>query len=102
MPTSTVTIDGLIREHAPAVAYIAEEPAPATCLAEFTRQLAYAADRCDKAGIAGAGDLATAGPLLLEGAVETGAAAKSALLRRAAVLLRIVPEMADEYRDMVG
>lgn len=102
MPTETVTIDDLIREHAPAVAYIAEEPAPAATLAEFTRQLAYAADRCDKSGIAGADDLTAVVPLLLEGAVETDSAAKSALLRRAAVLLRIVPEMTDEYRDMVG
>ncbi len=102
MSTATVTIDGLIREHAPAVAYITDEPAPATTLAEFTRQLAYTADRCDKAGIAGSDDLATAVTLLLEGAAETGNAAKSALLRRAAVLLRVVPDMADEYRDMVA
>ena len=100
--TTTVTVDGLVREHATAVAYIADEPAPATTLAEFTRQLVYAADRCDTAGIAGSGDLTAAVRLLLEGAAETGSAVKGKLLLRAAVLLRIVPEMADEYRDMVG
>ena len=102
MSTTTVTIDGLVREHATAVAYIADEPASATTLAEFIRQLAYAADRCDTAGIAGSDDLTEAVPLLLEGAAETGSAVKGRLLRRAAVLLRIVSEMADEYRDMVG
>lgn len=102
MSTTTVTIDGLIREHAVAVAYIAEAPVPATGLAEFTRQLAYAADRCDRAGIAGSDDLETAVTLLVEGAVETRNAAKERLLRRAAVLLKVVPEMADEYRDMVA
>ncbi|MEU1043939.1 hypothetical protein ABZ400_02130 [Streptomyces sp. NPDC005897] len=102
MPTRTVAIDDLVREHATAVAYIADEPAPATALAEFTRQLAYAADRCNTAGIAGSDDLTTAVPLLLEGAVETDSAAKGKLLRRAAALLTVVPEMADEYRDMAG
>ncbi|MFF0588449.1 hypothetical protein ACFYWD_21030 [Streptomyces sp. NPDC003781] len=102
MPTSTITVDSLICEHAAAVAYIADEPTPAIGLADFTRQLAYAGDRCDKSGITGSDDLEAASTLLLEGAAETDRGAKGRLLRRAAVLLKIVPEMADEYRDMVA
>lgn len=95
------TADSLIRDHAESIAYVAEMNTPATDLAELARHLDYAADNFDQAGINGHEDLKTAGTLLNEAAEEQGDA-QDILLRRASVLLRIVAEMTDEYRDMVG
>ncbi|MEV8248096.1 hypothetical protein AB0R01_30635 [Streptomyces rochei] len=101
MPTATLTADDLILKHAANIAYVAEMETPATDLTEFTRHLDYAADNFDQASINGHEDLKTAATLL-DQATEVEGAAREALLRRAAVLLRIVSEMTDEYRDMVG
>ena len=101
MPTATISIDGLIRQHADNIACVAEMTTPATNLAEFTRHLDYAADNFDLASINGHDDLKTASTLLTQATTLDGNTQET-LLRRTAVLLRIVPEMTDEYRCMVG
>ncbi|WP_329474269.1 hypothetical protein OIE75_40870 (plasmid) [Streptomyces sp. NBC_01723] len=101
MTTATITLDSLIHQHADNIAYVAEMETPATNLGEFTHHLDYAADNFDQAHINGDDDLKTASTLLAETS-EVEGAAREALLLRAATLLRIVPEMTDEYRDMVG
>jgi hypothetical protein len=99
--TATITLDSLIRQHADNLAYVAENPTPATTLDEFLRHLTYAAENFDLAGINGHEDLETAGTLLSE-AAETEGAAREKLLLRASVLLKEVRDMTDEYRTMVG
>ncbi|CAL9667418.1 hypothetical protein SUDANB145_07232 (plasmid) [Streptomyces sp. enrichment culture] len=97
MPTTA----DIINNHATNIAYVAEMSAPATDLAEFTRHLDYAADNFDQAGINGHEDLKTAGTLL-DQATEAEGPDREALLLRAATLIRIIPDITDEYRDMVG
>lgn len=101
MQTATITVDSLIRKHAANLAYAAEMDTPATDLGEFIRHLTYAANNFGLARINGHEDLETAVTLLDETGQADGAD-KQPFLLRAAALLRIVPEMADEYRDMVG
>ncbi|MGX1220350.1 hypothetical protein [Streptomyces ambofaciens] len=101
MPTATITLDSLIRKCAKNIAYVAEMGTPATDLGEFTRHLTYAAENFDTAGVNGSDDLHSAATLLGQ-AAEVDGADKQPFLLRAAALLRIVPEMTDEYRDMVG
>ncbi|MFE0207016.1 hypothetical protein [Streptomyces sp. NPDC058985] len=101
MATATITIDSLICKHASNIAYVAEMTTPATGLAEFTRHLTYAAENFNMAEVNGSDDLHSASTLLGQ-AAEVNGADKEPFLLRAAALLRIVPEMTDEYRDMVG
>ncbi|GHC37582.1 MULTISPECIES: hypothetical protein [Streptomyces rochei group] len=100
MPTATLTADDLILKHAANIAYVAEMETPATDLADFVQHLTYAARNFSLARINGHEDLETAATLLAEATEMEGT--QETLLRRAAVLLRIVSEMTDEYRDMVG
>lgn len=101
MPTATTTIDTLIQQHTANLAYVAEMTTPATDPAEFTRHLDYTADNFDLAGLSGVEDLRTAGTLLVE-AAEADGAAREAFLARVAALLKDVPDMTAEYRNMVG
>lgn len=101
MPTATLTVDSLIRQHADNIAYVAEATTPATDLGEFTHHLTYAAENFNMAGVNGSDDLHSAATILGQ-ASEVDGADKQPFLLRAAALLRIVPEMTDEYRDMVG
>ena len=101
MPAATITVDSLIAQHADNLAYVAENPAPATTLDEFLHRLDYAADNFDLAGIRGHQDVKAAGTLLAEAAATDGAA-QERLLLRAAVLLKELGDMTDEYRTMVG
>ncbi|MGX1254159.1 hypothetical protein RKD48_006670 [Streptomyces ambofaciens] len=98
MRTATIALDSLIRKHAANIAYVAEMTTPAADLGEFTRHLAYAAENFNMAEVNGSDDLHSAVTLL--GQVDGDD--KQPFLLRAAALLRIVPEMTDEYRDMVG
>ncbi|MFJ6069084.1 hypothetical protein ACIQHU_39345 [Streptomyces tendae] len=99
--TAMVTVDSLITQHAADLAYVAEMEQPATDLPEFTRHLTYAAENFNMAEVNGSDDLHSAATLLGQ-ASEVDGADKQPFLLRAAALLRIVPEMTDEYRDMVG
>ncbi|MEU5742036.1 hypothetical protein ABZ784_29095 [Streptomyces tendae] len=99
--TATVTVDSLIRRHAADLAYVAEATAPATDLDTFLHHLDYAADNFDQARINGHDDLNTAGTLLAE-TLEADGDVQERLTLRAAALLKVVPEMTGEYRDMVG
>ncbi|CQR59264.1 hypothetical protein [Streptomyces leeuwenhoekii] len=99
--TATVTVDSLIAQHADNLAYVAENPTPATNLTEFLHHLDYAVDNFHQAGINGHDDLQTAGTLLSE-AANTEGDTREGLLLRAAVVLEVVRDMTDEYRTMVG
>jgi hypothetical protein len=101
MPTATITIDSLIAQHAADLAYVAENPTPATTLDELVHHLTYAAENFDLARINGHEDLETAATLLAEAGQAEGADRDTFILR-AAALLKEVRDMTDEYRTMVG
>lgn len=101
MTTATITLNSLISRYADNIAYVAEMETPATDLGEFTHHLTYAAENFNMAEVNGSDDLHSAATLLNQ-AGEVDGADKQPFLLRAAALLRIVPEMTDEYRDMVG
>ncbi|MEU0589956.1 hypothetical protein [Streptomyces ardesiacus] len=101
MPAATVTVDGLIRQHAVAVAYLAHEPTPATDPDTFIGQLGAVAGYLEVAGIVGHQDLKAAARLIAEASSEPSRR-RQVLLERAALCLKGVGDMADEYRDMAG
>jgi len=99
--TATITVDSLIQRHAADLAYVAEQDAPAADLGELVHHLTYAAENFDLARINGHEDLETAATLLAE-AGQAEDATRETFLLRAAVLLKEVRDMTDEYRTMVG
>lgn len=101
MPTTTITVEDIVKEHAADVAYVAEE-SPATTLDELASQLDTAAPRFADAGIIGWEDLETAATLLTEAQHAADHATRDVFLKRADELLAQVWEMASEYREMVG
>ncbi|MGQ5576299.1 hypothetical protein [Streptomyces sp. ECR3.8] len=80
----------LLTRYADEVAFVAEE-APAATLTEFVAQLGTVSTRLNDAGIDGVDSLDAAATYLADGDL-------SARVRK---LLVNLPDMVDEYRDMV-
>jgi hypothetical protein len=91
-----------MHRYADAIATVTEK-APATTVADFADQLDTAGLRLDDAGIQGAEGLVTAAIYLADTteAAEASGIEPAVLLKRARDLLSGVPDMVDEYRDMV-
>ncbi|MER7487966.1 hypothetical protein ABTY20_19070 [Streptomyces sp. NPDC126497] len=100
MSTAALTVEDVVRRYAEDIAYVAEG-SPAADPGTFTGQLGTAAERFEEAGVNGHEDVETAAVILNEVRNTDDEAARTALLGRAAELLRDVPDMADEYRTMV-
>ncbi|MFE9286687.1 hypothetical protein [Streptomyces olivaceus] len=96
---ATFTVDGLVQQHAHAVAYLAHEPTPATTVAGFIAQLGAVADHLEVAGIVGHHDLKSAARLISEASDEQSQR-REVLLQCAALCLAGLGDMADEYRDL--
>ena len=81
------------------IAFAAGEQ-PAQTTDAFLGQLQTAADNLDTAGINGAENLETAATLISE-SMTAPVAEQRMLIARANRLLRNIPDMVDEFRDMV-
>lgn len=101
MTTATITADDIIRRHAAAIAYVAEEK-PATTVTDFTYQLEVAVENFEGAGINGGDELRAGAQYLADADNSTDETERAVLLKRATDYLIRASDMRDEYRDMVG
>jgi hypothetical protein len=101
MTITAITVNDIINRYATGISFVAEEE-PTADLDAFVNQLDTAVRNFDLAGINGHEDLETAGILLGEALHADDDTERVAFLRKADKLLKPVPDMTDEYRDMVG
>ncbi|MFD9564372.1 hypothetical protein [Streptomyces sp. NPDC059994] len=101
MKTATITAADIVKRYADGIAYVAEKT-PATDLDSFIDHLDTAVRYFGMVGINGHEDLETAGILLGEALHADDDTERAVFLRKADKLLKPVPDILDEYRDMVG
>jgi hypothetical protein len=101
MNTTAIATTDIVTRYAADIAYVAEQK-PATDLDDFVGQLDTAVRNFGMAGVLGYEDLETAGILLGEALHAEDDTERAVFLRKADKLLKPIPDMTDEYRDMVG
>jgi len=98
--TAPLTTLALVARYGVGIAFVAEEK-PATTVPDFTTQLRTAYERMSNAGLSLADDLDLAADRLDDAEQATDPTEEQALLRKAADLMRDIPDAVDEYRSMV-
>ncbi|MFB7359584.1 hypothetical protein [Streptomyces gardneri] len=102
MPNATAPLTAirLVARYGVDIGFVAEET-PATTVDTFTNQLRTAYERMNNSGLSLADDLDIAAGYLDDAEHATDPAEQQVLLRKAADLMRDIPDAVGEYRDMV-